>query len=75
MINPQIASPQVSTKNAQLSRKTILKIVCVNFFYVKIWKWAYSQYLVRRKSPPITNRLGPQIANPQNATFAEGPQI
>ncbi len=23
----------------------------------------------------ITKRLGPQIVNPQNATFAEGPQI
>ncbi len=26
-------------------------------------------------SPQITKRLGPQIANPQSVTFAEGQQI
>jgi hypothetical protein len=62
---------------AQLHLKTVLKVVFENdFSYIQIW----ISKLVRGKGmhgfkSAYQKGLGSQIANPQSATFAEGPQI
>ncbi len=87
MINPQIAKLVISTKycttlsqNSHNSRLfTRFFLLCTHFiwsFICYIWKGKVI-YLRTCGSFKSANhkKLGPQKANPQRVTFAEGPQI
>ncbi len=78
--SPQIANSQIfiiisqivnpSKNTLQLCFKKVLK-----YMYTCMCKNNKYAYLGTCGSFKSTKRLGPQIANPQNVPFAEGPQI
>jgi hypothetical protein len=69
--------------SAQLCLKTVLKVAFLKRFLFCTLKESIICYVICKEKmyvfadlrPQITKRLGPQIANPQSATFAESLQI
>jgi hypothetical protein len=88
IINQQIATPQVSTKNtAQLCLITVINFVFYSVFYIVqiLIRLLNALFVTRKsmyfrtcgtfKSANYKKDWGPQITNPPSVTIAEGPQI